>query len=1624
MKIQFRKWVAMILAAVVLLSIVNVGAVSATPAVTLADGEYPVKFRYLADNSDKDSYMQNFVVPDSGKLIVKNGFITFQNEFSSYDWFKYLGYLEQGKEKSIPYTYASADDYKKDEFVAKDYTPIANVDGAFGTVAIPIDNLLKKKEILMHINITSIPNFTYNNWYNAQLQIYTEGLPIVPVESGGNEEPPVADLAMLNELISVTQSVYDNTSEGLANGNYAPGSKVSLYQAIVSAKAVADNNPADDAIQAAYASLFKAAQTYELMLVTITKDKLQQLIADSRASQQQAKIFGEASGNTAVRSIGEYPANVKNSFLDYIVNAETVLNSELATQDHIDSAIYLLKNNLTNFYSDAIVSLGDVSLKVLDAISPAGIVSTGQIANFGPKATILKSGSKLYANITIPNSAGVDLSSVYYLQPRNTGLLTFSASQSKFGEVSKSEEANGAYTGQLIFNGSNTAITSGVVAVYYNLTGSAEQKVAYLNFNDVELAALNAVESSAQAIHDQAIEGTQSGQYSTSAKAALAAAIANSKSVSDNAAATKTELTTATAALQNAMDQFKTSASRPVYFSALHATNNAYSTMESYFSKPAFVFTENGSTYAVFTIKSSSSVAEFKVMQDGNYADSEILSTNEAANERVVKIKLESLTETIAAKVRTVVPAQNYDRTHDIRLIFNNINRAELTQVVADAKEVHKNAKVGSESGDYSTESKATLQNAFNSADAIAANTGSTQAQINDAVLVLKAAVTAFKASVIEETDSKLVYFSALHATNNAYSTMENYFVKPATVFTENGSTYAVFTIKSSSSVAEFKVMQGGEFVDSEILSTNEAANERVVKFKLESLTETIAAKVRTVVPAQNYDLTHDIRLIFNNINRAELTQAVADAKEVHKNAKVGSESGEYTAESKATLQSAIDAANAIAINISSTQTQIDGAVVALKAAVTVFKDSVISALPDGNYLIDFKILKFGTDENSVMQDYVVSPGLLKVSGNTKKLFFTVKQDKEITGMKFNGQNVQVASHDEANNTRVVYFVVPSLSEKLEGWVKIEWAEQNYFHEYDVQLSLDESSLQATNENIEEPNTPIEVDASTLKQGLITAKAAYAAAVEGSEAGSYIAGSKAILATAITTAETAAAELVSQQAVNEATVALEQALDTFKVSKHFASGGYEVQFKSPNQDFAKHLETAGSLVIENGNNTLSFTPKEGVQIKKLINRNTNEEILPVGSSLLPQALTLAYSKTAALFSVASTFVTAAVTSPVQFKVQDLNAPYSLVIDVTEGGTTSEVSYAMQLANIVSEVTTGPGTGPGTDPGTTTPGTGLADGQYSISVRILKYGTDENSVMQDYIIPTAKLHVSGGNKRIHLTLKQDKQITGLMFNGANVNVENRNADKNTRVVSFPVSDLSKVMDGWVKIDWPEMSYNHEYNIQIQFNEASISPLSGGGVPDPDDDEDKDKEEATEPLATSFKDIQGHWAEAAITKALSLGIVAGYEDGKFRPNGVITRSEFAVLISRALKLPASNTASTFNDGNLIPTWAKSHVESAVAAGLVGGYDDQTFRGSKQITRSELAVIIVRAAKLETKEDAALSFADASAVPAWAKKEVAAAVAAGFIQGKGNNTFDPNANATRAEALTLVMKLLEQK
>ena len=179
--------------------------------------------------------------------------------------------------------------------------------------------------------------------------------------------------------------------------------------------------------------------------------------------------------------------------------------------------------------------------------------------------------------------------------------------------------------------------------------------------------------------------------------------------------------------------------------------------------------------------------------------------------------------------------------------------------------------------------------------------------------------------------------------------------------------------------------------------------------------------------------------------------------------------------------------------------------------------------------------------------------------------------------------------------------------------------------------------------------------------------------------------------------------------------------------------------------------------------------------------------------------------------------------------------------------------------------------------------------------------------------------------------------------------------------------------------------------------------------------------TEP-ASAFNDVSGHWALQEIAHAIERGIVNGYSDETFRPNININRAEFVVMLSRALKLNGEPATHRFTDDALIPSWAKEHVALAVQAGLINGYSDGSFGPNKRITRAEMVTIINRALKqVEAVEDG-ISFVDREQIPIWARSAVAQTVQAGIINGKPGNVFAPQDQATRAEAVTMIIKLLE--
>ncbi|SDZ37987.1 HYR domain-containing protein, partial [Proteiniborus ethanoligenes] len=170
-----------------------------------------------------------------------------------------------------------------------------------------------------------------------------------------------------------------------------------------------------------------------------------------------------------------------------------------------------------------------------------------------------------------------------------------------------------------------------------------------------------------------------------------------------------------------------------------------------------------------------------------------------------------------------------------------------------------------------------------------------------------------------------------------------------------------------------------------------------------------------------------------------------------------------------------------------------------------------------------------------------------------------------------------------------------------------------------------------------------------------------------------------------------------------------------------------------------------------------------------------------------------------------------------------------------------------------------------------------------------------------------------------------------------------------------------------------------------------------------------------LADNFSDIKGHWAESQINEMINEGIVKGYPDGSFKPDGDISRAEFVSLIVKAFKLTKAK-GKDFDD--ISNHWAKDAILTANAHGIVNGYSDTKFGPDDPITREQMAVIIVKVAHL-TDNSKGKTFVDSQDISEWAKKAVAIASSNQLITGYPDNTFKPSANTSRAEATAVLSK-----
>ena len=179
-------------------------------------------------------------------------------------------------------------------------------------------------------------------------------------------------------------------------------------------------------------------------------------------------------------------------------------------------------------------------------------------------------------------------------------------------------------------------------------------------------------------------------------------------------------------------------------------------------------------------------------------------------------------------------------------------------------------------------------------------------------------------------------------------------------------------------------------------------------------------------------------------------------------------------------------------------------------------------------------------------------------------------------------------------------------------------------------------------------------------------------------------------------------------------------------------------------------------------------------------------------------------------------------------------------------------------------------------------------------------------------------------------------------------------------------------------------------------------------------------------TSDKTVYAGWKATDVPETLNsdnhFAYIVGYEDGLVRPNADITRAEVAAIFFRLLKDDVRDSNLTaenaFNDV-AFGLWHNKSISTMANVGILKGRTADTFVPNAPITRAEFAAICSRfdRSNVEIKSD----FNDISGH--WAEKEIRRAASLGWIKGYTDGSFKPDQNITRAEAASMINRMLHR-
>ena len=190
---------------------------------------------------------------------------------------------------------------------------------------------------------------------------------------------------------------------------------------------------------------------------------------------------------------------------------------------------------------------------------------------------------------------------------------------------------------------------------------------------------------------------------------------------------------------------------------------------------------------------------------------------------------------------------------------------------------------------------------------------------------------------------------------------------------------------------------------------------------------------------------------------------------------------------------------------------------------------------------------------------------------------------------------------------------------------------------------------------------------------------------------------------------------------------------------------------------------------------------------------------------------------------------------------------------------------------------------------------------------------------------------------------------------------------------------------------------------------------GGITTPTEPEEP--EEDSWPFVDVTEDA---WYYEAVKYVYENGLMIGTADDTFAPNSTLSRAMVAQILYNLEGQPTADGESTFTDAS--GHWAANAIAWAQETGAVSGYENNTFRPNRAVTREELAQMLYNYAQYKDYDLTATGdlsqFSDGDKVQDWAEEAVSWANGNGLINGHDDGTLEPGGNATRAQAASILM------